>query len=81
MIETGAQDGERGLELVRGIRREAAGGIVGSLQAVERAIDHLTEIRDFILAGRNGKALVEIAGGDALRRRGDRSDGCDRTPS
>ena len=65
-VDAGAEDGERRLQLVRGVAAEPQRLLVAEFEAVERRIEHARVALDFVHDGRHGHALAELLGGDPL---------------
>ena len=66
-LEFAADDRERRLEFVRGVRAEAPRLLETALEPVNHPVQHVGEVPDLILAAGDGEPLIEPLGGDVLR--------------
>ena len=74
-LDLGAHAGERRAELMGGVGNEALLAVVGALEAVEHFVHGGGEPANFVVAGRDGHAAIQLALGDALDLTADRLDG------
>ena len=81
MVQSRAQHRHRGLELVGSVRRKLRRGFIGRLQAVEAAVQHFRQPRDFVVRRGHRQPLLRGRGADPLGRRAEVRDRGDRPPA